>query len=61
MFTQLPLGLFGAGTGAAAALLAAAEDPTISAVVTRDGWIEPAVTQLTAVFAPTLLIVGGAR
>jgi putative phosphoribosyl transferase len=55
------LGFFGASTGAAAALQAAA-DPTlrIDAVVSRGGRVDLAVDHLEAVRAPTLLIVGGA-
>ena len=58
----LPLGLFGASTGAAAALQLAA-DPAVSvaAVVSRGGRPDLAgVDALRAVEAPTLLIVGGA-
>ncbi len=58
--TGLPVGYFGASTGAGAALLAAAEDPTVAAVVSRGGRPDLAGARLTAVFAPTLLIVGGA-
>lgn len=51
----LPLGLFGASTGAAAALQLAARDGSgIAAVVSRGGRPD-----LAAVVAPTLLIVGG--
>ena len=55
------LGYFGASTGAAAALMAAA-DPTlrIAAVVSRGGRVDLAVDSLDAVRAPTLMIVGGA-
>jgi putative phosphoribosyl transferase len=56
----LPLGLFGASTGAAAALVAAArlaED--VAAVVSRGGRPDLAGDSLAAVRAPTLLIVGG--
>lgn len=57
----LALGLFGASTGAAAALVAAAEAPaSISAVVSRGGRPDLAGTFLKQVRAPTLLIVGGA-
>ena len=58
--TGLPVGYFGASTGAGAALLAAAEDPTVGAIVSRGGRPDLAGDRLTAVFAPTLLIVGGA-
>ena len=54
------LGLFGASTGAAAALVAAAElGPMVSAVVSRGGRPDLAGEALTAVTAPTMLIVGG--
>ena len=53
-------GLFGASTGAAAALLAAAEGgEDISAVVCRGGRPDLVIDALDAVTAPTLLIVGG--
>ncbi|MFH8370028.1 phosphoribosyltransferase family protein [Streptomyces sp. NPDC018031] len=56
----LPVGYFGASTGAAAALRAAAEpDAGISAVVSRGGRPDLAGDRLGAVRAPTLLIVGG--
>ena len=54
------LGYFGASTGAAAALVAAAELPyAIEAVVSRGGRPDLAGKALPAVAAPTLLIVGG--
>jgi putative phosphoribosyl transferase len=57
----LPLGLFGASTGAAAALVAAARRPAeVSAVVSRGGRPDLAGDALAQVRAPTLLIVGGA-
>jgi putative phosphoribosyl transferase len=57
----LPAGLFGASTGAAAALAAAAERPeAIRAVVSRGGRPDLAGEALSRVRAPTLLIVGGA-
>src|SRR5579885_1175412 len=56
---DLPLGYFGASTGAAAALVAAAQDSTIRAVVSRGGRPDLAVRHLAQVIAPTLLIVGG--
>jgi pimeloyl-ACP methyl ester carboxylesterase len=57
---KLKLGYFGASTGAAAALVAAAELPdAISAVVSRGGRPDLAAEALSAVSAPTLLIVGG--
>jgi pimeloyl-ACP methyl ester carboxylesterase len=56
----LPIGLFGASTGAAAALIAAADRPDdIAAVVSRGGRPDLAMDVLDAVRAPTLLIVGG--
>ena len=56
---RLPIGLFGASTGAAAALVAAAARP-VRAVVSRGGRPDLAGSVLAAVEAPTLLIVGGA-
>ncbi|GAA0910507.1 phosphoribosyltransferase family protein [Streptomyces thermoalcalitolerans] len=57
----LAVGYFGASTGAAAALWAAAEpDARIAAVVSRGGRPDLAGPRLPAVTAPTLLIVGGA-
>lgn len=55
----LPVGLFGASTGAAAALVAAAGDPSVRAVVSRGGRPDLAGDALRDVEAPTLLIVGG--
>ena len=56
----LPVGLFGASTGAAAALVAAAERPDrVAAVVSRGGRPDLAGDALPRVRAPTLLIVGG--
>lgn len=58
---DLPVGTFGASTGAAAALIAAAERPDrVFAVVSRGGRPDLAGDQLTAVRAPVLLVVGGA-
>ena len=58
---ELPLGYFGASTGAAAALKAAAQRPdAIQAVVSRGGRPDLAGEALPKVEAPTLLIVGGA-
>lgn len=58
---DLPLGLFGASTGAAAALVAAAAKPDlVTAVVSRGGRPDLAGASLPNVQAPTLLIVGGA-
>ncbi len=56
---QLPLGVFGASTGAAAALLAASRRSDIRAVVSRGGRPDLAGAALAKVAAPTLLIVGG--
>lgn len=56
---DLPIGLFGASTGAAAALIAAAERPSlVRAVVSRGGRPDLAGEALPKVHAPTLLIVG---
>lgn len=56
----LPIGAFGASTGAAAALVAAAERPQlVRAVVSRGGRPDLAGDALPRVEAPTLLIVGG--
>jgi putative phosphoribosyl transferase len=56
----LPLGCFGASTGAAGALIAAAERPErVDAVVSRGGRPDLAGSALHRVRAPTLLIVGG--
>lgn len=56
----LPIGLFGASTGAAAALKAAAARPeAVKAVVSRGGRPDLAGEALPRVAAPTLLIVGG--
>ncbi len=58
---KLPLGLFGASTGAAAALVAATKLPRrVGAVVSRGGRPDLAGDALDRVQAPTLLIVGGA-
>jgi dienelactone hydrolase len=57
---ELGVGLFGASTGAAAALVAAAERPAdVRAVVSRGGRPDLAGAALARVHAPTLLIVGG--
>jgi len=57
----LDVGCFGASTGAAAALIAAAERPArVGAVVSRGGRPDLARDALASVAAPTLLIVGGA-
>ena len=57
---RLPTGLFGASTGAAAALVAAVERPEqVRAIVSRGGRPDLAGKALPDVQAPTLLIVGG--
>ena len=57
----LPLGLFGASTGAAAAIVAAAQlEHRVAAIVSRGGRPDLAGAALEWVRAPTLLIVGGA-
>jgi putative phosphoribosyl transferase len=58
--SRLPIGLFGASTGAAAALMAASEQGSeIGAIVSRGGRPDLALPVLHKVTAPTLLIVGG--
>ena len=55
-----PFGYFGASTGAAAALIAAAKQPNdIAAVISRGGRPDLAAQYLPKVTAPTLLLVGG--
>jgi putative phosphoribosyl transferase len=57
----LPIGYFGASTGAAAAFVVAAEHPElVSVIVSRGGRPDLAQSALSRVRAPTLLIVGGA-
>jgi dienelactone hydrolase len=57
---QLAIGIFGASTGAGAALIAAAQRPdVVHAVVSRGGRPDLAGAHLSGVRAPTLLIVGG--
>jgi pimeloyl-ACP methyl ester carboxylesterase len=57
--TELPIGLFGASTGAAAALVAAVTRPgRVAAVVSRGGRPDLAGSALERLTAPTLLIVG---
>ncbi|MGC4893743.1 dienelactone hydrolase family protein [Micromonospora sp. DT31] len=57
---RLPTGIFGASTGAAAALVAAAARPDrVGAVVSRGGRPDLAGRALSGVRAPTLLLVGG--
>ena len=55
----LPVGYFGASTGAAAALWAAADADHVSAIVSRGGRPDLAGSRLARVRPPTLLIVGG--
>lgn len=56
----LPLGYFGASTGAAAAIFAASERPNkVKAIVSRGGRPDLAMEALPQIKAPTLLIVGG--
>jgi pimeloyl-ACP methyl ester carboxylesterase len=59
--SSLPIGYFGASTGAAAALVAAAwRGEDVAAIVSRGGRPDLAGDQLREVRCPTLLIVGGA-
>jgi putative phosphoribosyl transferase len=55
---RLSLGLFGASTGAAAALVAAAGDELVRAIVSRGGRPDLAGPALARVTSPTLLLVG---
>ncbi|RYD66097.1 MAG: alpha/beta hydrolase, partial [Verrucomicrobiaceae bacterium] len=55
---DLPFGLFGSSTGAAAALTAASMLPDIGAVVSRGGRSDLATDRLEQVTSPTLLIAG---
>lgn len=60
LLPNLPVGYFGASTGAAAALVAAARFPKdVAAVVSRGGRPDLAGASLPNVMAPTLLLVGG--
>ncbi|MCS6802213.1 MAG: dienelactone hydrolase family protein [Chloroflexota bacterium] len=56
--SALPVGLYGASTGAAVALIAAARHPAVRAVVSRGGRTDLADEWLPRVRVPTLLIVG---
>ena len=57
---DLNIGIFGSSTGAAGALIAAAERPqAVEAVVSRGGRVDMAESVLDGVVAPTMLIVGG--
>ncbi len=59
-FQKLPIGVFGASTGAAAALVTAADRPhLVKSVVSRGGRPDLAGDALPRVQAPTLMIVGG--
>jgi len=59
-FKHLPIGLFGASTGAAAALVSAADRPDlVKSVVSRGGRPDLGGESLARVKAPTMLIVGG--
>lgn len=55
---DLPIGVYGASTGAAAALVAAAQEPLVRCVVSRGGRPDLAGEWLRRVSAPTLLVVG---
>jgi dienelactone hydrolase len=56
---KLGIGLFGASTGAGAALVVAAEAPTlIDAIVSRGGRVDMADEAVEGVIAPTLMLVG---
>lgn len=57
--SEHPIGFFGASTGAAAALVAAAELREVACIVSRGGRPDLAGPALERVTAPTLLIVGG--
>ncbi len=57
--SELPIGYFGASTGAAAALVASVNRPEVKAIVSRGGRPDMAEAYLKKVTAPTLLIVGG--
>ncbi len=57
---NLAIGYFGASTGAAAAIIAAAKNPNnVQAIVSRGGRPDLAINYIPKVEAPTLLIVGG--
>jgi len=55
----MPIGLFGASTGAAAALVASVELQRVAAIVSRGGRPDLAGEALERVTVPTLLVVGG--
>jgi dienelactone hydrolase len=56
---KLPVGYFGASTGAAAALKAAVKNPSVRVVVSRGGRPDLAGSALSQVTSPVLLLVGG--
>ncbi|MGH8828150.1 MAG: dienelactone hydrolase family protein [Jiangellaceae bacterium] len=57
---DLPVGYFGASTGAASALIAAAESAEpVAAIVSRGGRVDMAGARLSRVHCPVLLLVGG--
>ena len=59
-YETFPIGLFGASTGAAAALITASQRPdSVNSVVSRGGRPDLAIHALSGVTSPTLLIVGG--
>ena len=58
LIDTLPVGLFGASTGAGAALVAAAGDASIKAVVSRGGRVDLAGEELRRINIPVLMIVG---
>ncbi|MCM2278952.1 MAG: dienelactone hydrolase family protein [Oligoflexia bacterium] len=58
-FASLPLGYFGASTGVAAALWAAADSPGVAAIVGRGGRPDLSLSRAKEIRAPVLLIVGG--
>ncbi len=55
---EMPIGLFGASTGSAAAIAAAARSSAVKAIVSKGGRVDLATDYLPLVDAPTLLIVG---
>lgn len=55
---DLPIGIFGASTGSAAAIIAAAKSNSVKAVVSRGGRVDLVTDFLPMVEAPTLLLVG---
>lgn len=57
-FTHLPIGYFGASTGAAAALVASVDMPQVIAIVSRGGRPDLAMRIMNKVKAPVLLIIG---